>query len=143
VSCIFCQVIGGKSPSLAFYSDPHTLAIMDLRHPGWPLVTHVLVLPREHVETLDRLSSEAAAALMEATVKVAGALEQVIRPDGYNMWQSNGEVAGQEVPHVHVHLLTRTSGDGLLRIYATPPDEPGLEAMTPIANRLRYQLETA
>lgn len=139
--CVFCQIIAGEQPSLTFYEDEHTVAIMDLRQPRWPHVAHVLVLPREHVETLDRLSSRTATALMDTTVKVARAVRQVIQPDGYSVWQSNGEVAGQEVPHVHVHLLTRTEGDGLLKIYEIPPDEPSLAAMAPVADRLRQQWE--
>ena len=142
VPCIFCRIIAGEQPSLTLYGDEHTVTIMDLRQPGWPQVAHVLVLPREHVETLDRLNPETATALMETTVKVSRAVQQVIRPEGYSVWQSNGEVAGQEVPHVHVHLLTRTEGDGLLRIYEIPPDEPSLDAMASVAHRLRQQLET-
>jgi histidine triad (HIT) family protein len=53
VPCVFCQIIAGELPSLTFYEDDQTVAIMDLRQPGWPHLAHVLVLPREHVETLD------------------------------------------------------------------------------------------
>jgi histidine triad (HIT) family protein len=141
VSCVFCQIIAGELPGLTFYRDEQTVAIMDLRQPGWPRVAHVLVLPREHVETLDELSSRAASALMDTTVEVSRALRQVVQPDGYSLWQSNGEVAGQEVPHVHVHLLTRTAGDGLLQIYRTPPEQPPLETMAPLADRLGRQME--
>jgi len=119
VPCVFCQIIAGELPSLIFYGDEQTVAIMDLRQPGWPHVAHVLVLPREHVETLDGLSSRTAVALMDTTVKESRAVRKVGQPDGYSMWESNGEVAGQEVPHVHVHLLTRVGGDGLLQIYPT------------------------
>ncbi len=134
--CVFCQIIAGQLTSLAFYEDVHTIAIMDLRQPGWPRVVHVLVLPREHVETLDRLTPQTSAALMDTAVKVAGALRQAVQPEGYNMWQSNGEAAGQEVPHVHFHLLTRSRRDGLLRLYPEAPANPPLEAMTPMAERL-------
>jgi histidine triad (HIT) family protein len=101
----------------------------------------VLVLPREHVETLDALSNSLGAALMDTTLKIAKAIRQVVQPDGYNLWQSNGEVAGQEVPHVHLHLLTRTMDDGLLQIYETAPEAPSIEAMTPLADRLKHALE--
>jgi histidine triad (HIT) family protein len=141
VPCVFCRIIAGEQPCLTLYRDEYTLAIMDLRQPGWPHVTHVLVLPREHVETLDRLSSRTATALMDNTVRVSKAVRQVAHPDGYNLWQSNGEVAGQEVPHVHLHLLTRTEGDGLFRLYENPPDTPSLEAMSPVADRLRRRLD--
>lgn len=140
MSCLFCQIIAGEQPSLPFYSDEHTVAIMDLRQPGWPRAAHVLVLPRQHVETLDRLSHSTAAALMGTTVKVSMVLQEVMQPDGYSMWQSNGEAAGQEVPHVHFHLISRTTGDGLLRVYDSAPDEPSLKSMAPFADRLRRPL---
>jgi histidine triad (HIT) family protein len=114
---------------------------MDLRQPWWPHVAHVLVLPREHVEVLDELSTRTATALMDTTVKVSRAVRQVLQPNGYSLWQSNGEVAGQEVPHVHVHLVTRTAGDGLLQIYQTPPEKPPLETMAPVADRLRHHVD--
>ena len=141
VPCVFCQIIAEELPSLTLYGDQHTLAIMDLRQPGWPDVAHVLILPREHVETLDRLSDRTSAALMDTTVKVSKALRQILQPEGYNLWQSNGEVAGQEVPHVHFHLLTRTGGDGLLQIYKVAPERPPLEDMAAVAGRLRSQLD--
>src|SRR3954454_24981969 len=136
MSCVFCQIIAEELQSLTIYADLHTVAIMDLRQPGWPDVAHVLILPRQHVETLDRLSGRTSAALMDTTVKVSQALRQIVQPEGYNLWQSNGEVAGQEVPHVHFHLLTRTRGDGLLQLYPEAPANPPLEAMTPMAERL-------
>jgi histidine triad (HIT) family protein len=139
--CVFCQIIAEELPSLPIYGDQHTLAIMDQRQPGWPDVAHVLVLPREHVETLDRLSDRTSAALIGTTVKVSQALRQILQPEGYNLWQSNGEVAGQEVPHVHFHLLTRSRGDGLFQIYEVAPDMPLLEDMAGLADRLRSQLD--
>ena len=139
--CVFCQIIAEELPSVQLYGDQHTLVIMDLRQPGWPDVAHILILPREHVETLDGLSDRTSAALMHTTVRVSKAMRQILQPTGYNLWQSNGEVAGQEVPHVHFHLLTRAAGDGLLQIYKVAPESPPLEDMAGLATRLRSQLD--
>jgi len=60
------------------------------------------------------------------------AVTHAIRPDGVNVWQSNGEAAGQEVPHVHMHVFLRWSGDGHFRIYPDrAPNMPraGLDAL--------------
>ena len=54
---------------------------------------------------------------MRTTVAIACAVREVFAPDGLNLWQSNGAAGGQEVPHVHVHVMPRWAGDGLLRIY--------------------------
>ena len=107
-SCLFCQIITGEATSVGFYEDSHTLGIFDLRQPGWPHVAHLLILPRQHVEVIDELSDRSTTTLMASVVKAAKALRSVCDPPGISVWQSNGEAAGQEVPHVHVHLLTRT-----------------------------------
>lgn len=92
---------------------------MDLRQavPG-----HVLVLPRVHAETFDRLDEATAAHLMRLAHRIVVAMQHAWAPAGFNLWQSNGIAGGQEVPHVHLHVHPRTSGDGLLRIY--PQDVP-------------------
>jgi histidine triad (HIT) family protein len=87
---------------------------MDLRQTN---KGHVLVVPRTHVETIDLLPSAVAAALMTTVVMMTRAVTEAIRPDGVNVWQSNGEAAGQEVPHVHMHVFPRWTGDGHFRIY--------------------------
>ncbi len=138
--CVFCRTVAGDVPSERVYEDDHTLAIMDLRQPGWPQGAHVLVLTREHVGALDELAPDQATRLMGSVVTVARALRHVCRPEGLSVWQSNGEAAGQEVPHVHIHLLTRRSGDGLLRIYPSTPDTPSLQDLAPLANSLRSEL---
>ena len=140
VSCLFCQIITGEATSVGFYEDAHTVGIIDLRQPGWPNVAHLLILPRQHVEVIDELSDRSATTLMASVVKAAKALRSVCDPPGISIWQSNGEAAGQEVPHVHVHLLTRTQGDGLLRIYPTKPDHPSPADVEPLAQSLRVIL---
>lgn len=137
VSCLFCQIITGELTSVGFYEDSHTVGIIDLRQPGWPDVAHLLILPRQHVEVIDELSYRSATRLMASVVKAAKALRSICDPPGISVWQSNGEAAGQEVPHVHFHLLTRTTGDGLLRIYPTTPEYPSPTDVEPLAQNLR------
>jgi histidine triad (HIT) family protein len=55
---------------------------------------------------------------------VARAVRDAVQPQGMNIWQSNGEAAGQEVFHLHVHVLPRAAGDGMLRVYPRRPDYP-------------------
>ncbi len=138
--CLFCRVVTGNVRCEQVYADGHTVAIMDLRQPGWPSVAHVLVLPREHVAVIDGLTPDQATRLMSSVVTVSRVLRRVLRPEGLSVWQSNGEAAGQEVPHVHIHVLTRRAGDDLLRTYPSTPDTPSLEALAPLANRLRLGL---
>lgn len=118
-TCVFCEIVEGKALASKVYEDRMTLAFMNIRqaNPG-----HVLVIPKDHVETLDRLSPIQTAGLFQTVVRVMRAVRRSLDPEGVNIWQSNGAAAMQEVPHVHVHIFPRRSGDGYLQFYrSTPP----------------------
>lgn len=135
--CIFCRIIAGELEASRVLEDEMTLAVMDLRqtNPG-----HVIVLPKRHVEFIDELRPELSGRLMAATVAVAGAVRRALQPHGINIWQSNGEAAGQEVPHVHIHVFPRHSGDGHFQIYpGRVPDAPRSQ-LDDLAARIRRTL---
>ena len=98
------------------YEDPWTLAFMNRRqaNPG-----HVLVIPRRHIPTVFELDAETAAALGRATPHVAQAVRRALGAADLNVWQSKGEAAGQEIGHLHLHVLPRQTGDGWFQVY--PP----------------------
>lgn len=125
-ACAFCAILAGTLPASFVHEDDQVVAFMDLRQavPG-----HVLVVPRRHVETVFDLDEDTAAQLMRVAVRIARAAEAAFAPDGLNLWQSNREAGGQEVPHVHLHVEPRMAGDGLLRIYpdALPAPAPRSE----------------
>lgn len=135
--CLFCRIIDGEIASSPVFEDAATLAIMDLRQTN---EGHVLVLPKLHVETLDETPPEVAAALMQTVVRMTGAVRRTFRPDGVNVWQSNGVAAGQEVFHVHVHLFPRWTGDGHFRIYPGRAPNAPRETLDHLAHRLRQNL---
>lgn len=139
MDCLFCAIVAGRQPASIVCADDRALAIMDLRQavPG-----HVLVLPRTHAVTLEALDEDSAAHLMRMAHRIARAMQAAWAPAGFNLWQSNGEAGGQEVPHVHLHVHPRRPGDGLLRIYpggAPPVSVPRCELDT-MAHRLRAAL---
>ena len=109
------------------------MAFMDLRQmsPG-----HVLVIPKTHVADIFDVDATTGAALMTTIARVARAVRDALRPDGMNIWQSNGKGAGQEVFHVHFHVLPRREGDGMLRIYPRHPDAPSRAELSAIAQNI-------
>lgn len=139
---MFCAILAGALPASVVHEDAQVVAFMDLRQavPG-----HVLVVPRRHVETVFGLEEDTAAQLMRVTVRIARAADAVFAPDGLNLWQSNREAGGQEVPHVHLHVQPRMAGDGLLRIYPgpQPPAPTGRDALDAWAGRLRDALQAS
>jgi len=111
--CIFCKIVRREIPSTVVYEDAHVLAFKDI-HPIAPV--HILVVPKHHVATLNDVDDdnlEHAAALLAAARPVAEAVG--VRDEGYRVFFNVGRGAGQEVFHVHMHLVARA---GLSKVVA-------------------------
>jgi histidine triad (HIT) family protein len=109
--CIFCKIVAGTAESQELYRDETTLAFMDI-HPANE--GHCLVIPQAHFATVFEMSPDVFAAVGATVVKVARAVNETLRPGGLSLVQANGKLAGQTVPHLHVHVLPRRAGDNLL-----------------------------
>ena len=121
MDCVFCAIASGGAEASIVWSDDRTLAFMDIA----PVAEgHVLVIPRTHVPQIFDLDERDGAAVMATTVRVARAVRALFQPDGLNLWQSNGEAAGQEVPHFHFHVVPRWRGDDLIRLQRRPTATP-------------------
>jgi histidine triad (HIT) family protein len=119
--CLFCSIAAGESQASIAYEDHVVVAFMDLAqfetNPG-----HTLVVPRRHIADVFDLDDGSGAALMSATKKVALGLRNAFGAEGVNVTIANGEAAGQEVFHLHIHVYPRRKGDGLwLRYYENQP----------------------
>ena len=107
--CVFCMIRDGKIPSAKVYVDERTLAFMDIN----PLTRgHCLVATKAHAATLYDVEPEDLRAAIATAKKVAGAIRKALNPDGLNLLQANGAAAFQSVPHFHLHLIPRWTGDG-------------------------------
>ena len=109
--CVFCRIVAGTSPCHEIFRDDATLAFMDI-HPAND--GHCLVIPKTHFCKVFEMPTEAFSAVAAAVVKVARAVNDELRPGGLSLLQANGALAGQTVPHVHVHVLPRRADDNLL-----------------------------
>lgn len=140
--CIFCRIVRRQAPASVVYEDADTMAFMDIR----PLTPgHALVIPKVHAAHLADLPPEAGMKAFETSRKVAEALRASgLRCEGVNLHLADGEVAGQEIFHVHIHVIPRFEGDGFgLRV---PPDYGGSasrEELDRAAERVRRGLGTA
>jgi histidine triad (HIT) family protein len=134
-SCIFCAIAAGRAPAEILAQDDAAVAFMDNRPAA---LGHTLVVPRQHFAAIWEMDEAAGLAVMRLTVRVARALRAALRPDGLSVMQNNGRAAGQEVSHIHWHLVPRWYGDGLrlVRGPAVPPAEP----LSAVARRVRAAL---
>ena len=110
--CLFCKIAAGEIPSNKVYEDEKVLAFRDIN----PLApTHILVIPKEHIPSIDALNGEnagAATACLLAIPKIAA--QEGLMPGGYRVVSNCGPDAGQTVPHLHFHILGgRKLGDGV------------------------------
>ena len=103
MSCIFCRIAAGEIPARVAYQDDLVVAFHDL-DPKAP--THVLVIPREHVASVDQMEARHGATLA-AMVAAAQAVAREVGAgrEGYRLVFNHGANAGQSVEHVHMHVL--------------------------------------
>ncbi len=108
MACLFCGIAAGEVAAELVLDQPGVLAFLDIR----PVFKgHTLVVPRRHHDTLAELDRDALVVLMTAAQRVAGAMEGALGAEG--SWVSINNRVSQSVPHVHVHVVPRTKGDGL------------------------------
>jgi len=108
--CIFCKIVDSKIPSSKVYEDKDFLAFLDIMPVN---KGHVLVIPKKHYVNLFDIPEEVLADLIKIVKKVAGAVKSGVNADGINLMQSNGVPAGQEVMHIHFHIMPRFKEDEL------------------------------
>ncbi len=106
--CIFCRIAAGEQPAHFVLEDADMVAFLDAR----PLFKgHVLVMPRRHYETLADLPGPEVGPLFQRVQWVSAAMPAALGAQGSFVAQNN--VVSQSVPHLHVHVVPRTRGDGL------------------------------
>ena len=106
--CLFCAIASGDHPAEIVLADDLVVAFLDSR----PVFKgHVLVIPRDHYETLPDLPAELVGPLFTRVQRVSAALPAALGAQGTFVALNN--VVSQSVPHLHVHVVPRTRGDGL------------------------------
>jgi histidine triad (HIT) family protein len=109
-NCIFCRIVSRAAPASFVYEDDLVAAFIDTM----PLnAGHTLVVPKRHAAYLSELQPEESGPIFEAGRRVAASLrESGLRCDGVNFHLADGAAAGQEIFHLHLHVIPRWKGDG-------------------------------
>ncbi|MDY7107367.1 MAG: HIT domain-containing protein [Planctomycetota bacterium] len=108
--CLFCSIVAGREKASVVYQDNHVTAFMDIQ----PINRgHVLVVPNSHAAYLDGLDETDGARMFQTAQQITRALRRSSLPcEGVNLFLADGAAAGQEVFHVHLHVVPRIAGDG-------------------------------
>ena len=125
---LFTKIIAGEIPCCKVAEGVQWLAFLDInpRRAG-----HTLVVPKEEAIRIAELSSEARAALLDGVAEAQRRLTAVFNTSDFQVSIHDGPLAGQEVPHVHVHVIPRAEGDGGRSMLAMWPDAPPIGSVAP------------
>ena len=108
--CIFCKIVRGELPCYKIYEDNETLAFLD-RNPVNP--GHTLLIPKKHSETILDTNDETLKKLIIITRKISKAIFESMKLEGFNIGINQFKIAGQVVPHLHIHIMPRHKNDGI------------------------------
>jgi histidine triad (HIT) family protein len=121
--CIFCSIVAGDIPARTVCEDDGVLAFLDAN----PLAPgHTLVIPKAHHERLNDLDDDLGAAVLGTVHDLVPVVEAAVDAPATTVAFNNGEAAGQEVGHVHAHIVPRFEGDGGGPIHAVAGERPDL-----------------
>lgn len=130
--CVFCEIINRQSPAHIIYEDSQVISFLDIApiHEG-----HVLIVPKQHVDSIEQLSDDMLTDIMRVAKKIVPALKEIYGIEGYSMMQNGGKYC--DFGHAHFHIFPRYDNDGFGWTY--PEGES--EYSDKVAERIRKSLE--
>jgi len=133
MDCLFCKIVSGEIPSHKVYEDEFVYAFLDI----YPCSEgHTIVLPKKHIPRFTEMEKSDASSLFESVNRISKAVEKTLNAPGLNIGINNGEVAGQTVPHVHVHIIPRAEDDGGGSMHTIVETHPSTENIAKLADRI-------
>ncbi len=107
--CIFCNIIAGQIPCHKIHETQHTISFLDI----YPHVKgHTVIIPKQHIVLLEEATEPILTHIMQDIQKTMNIINNTLHPGGFNIGWNNGKLAGQVVPHLHIHIFPRYEGDG-------------------------------
>ena len=128
--CIFCSIVRGEAPASLTHEDDSVIAFMDIQ----PITHgHMLVVPREHAVLMHDVNETVAMRAFRVARRMASLARHTLGAQGVNLLVMDGEVAFQDIPHFHIHVIPRYAGDGFgltfPKTYEHPPSRAELETV--------------
>jgi histidine triad (HIT) family protein len=139
--CVFCKILSGELEVSMVHQDDRCSAFLDHQpiNPG-----HTLVVPNRHAPNLAGLGEEEGSHMFRVAQRIAAALRHSgVECEGVNISLADGEAAGQEVFHVHLHIFPRYVGDGfIVRFGPNYRNKPGRQELNEIAGKIKNSLQS-
>jgi histidine triad (HIT) family protein len=140
-ACVFCAIVSGSAPATFIHQDDLVVAFMDIRpvRPG-----HLLIVPRAHAQLIPELEDVILSRMWSVATDLNRALRASTLPvEAVSVYVADGEAAGQEVAHVHIHLIPRHADDGFG--FRFPPGygaQPARAVLEATAKQIRPSLSS-
>lgn len=134
-NCLFCKIIAGEIPAAKIYEDNDVLAFLDL----FPVTKgHALVIPKQHAQDIFAIDVDSLKKVIVAVKILSGKIKSTLGADGIRISQSNGKQAGQDIFHVHFHIIPRYENDGVAMSETTAahPQRADVGQLQQLAQRL-------
>ncbi|MFZ0515357.1 MAG: HIT family protein [Candidatus Nitrosopolaris sp.] len=139
-NCIFCKIVDGNISARIISQNDNAIAFLD----AYPLsVGHTLIIPKRHYSKIQDMSREYSSAIFDMLSVVTAPIEEASRVKASTIAIHNGLEAGQEILHVHIHIIPRISGDGAGPVHSMFKTRPKIssEKMDTMLDRIKKLLE--
>ena len=111
-NCIFCKIIDREISSKIIFENKLNLAFLDI----FPISRgHTIVIPKNHYTNLEDIPDDKLSELFKSVKQIATIIHNKLKIDGYNILQNNYKAAGQDITHIHVHIIPRNLDEKRLR----------------------------
>ena len=132
-NCLFCKIVCGEIPCHKIYEDEDVLAFLDITNDP---EGHTLVVPKTHAVNIFDVDAKVFEKVNVVVQKIAQHYKNIGYCDGINVYINNEKSAGQEVMHLHIHILPRRDGDG---VNFARPGVPSARDLSVVANELKLK----
>ena len=123
LTCIFCKIIKGQIPARILNQDDLAVAMLD----AFPLADgHTLVVPKIHYSKIQDMDRDTSASVFSLVRKISADPGEAVNVNSTTIAIHNGKEAGQEIPHLHVHIIPRTKDDGAGPVHSMFENRPSL-----------------
>lgn len=107
-NCIFCKIVNNDIPSKKVFENDKFLAFLDI----FPILEgHTIIIPKKHFRNIEDIDDSTLAELYLLVKKIATRIHKSLKLEGYNILQNNFKAAGQEINHIHIHIIPRKMND--------------------------------
>jgi histidine triad (HIT) family protein len=137
--CVFCKIALKKIPINIIIENDKAMAFLD----AYPLSKgHTLIIPKAHYSKIQELDENSSQSLFNIVWKITNPIEKAVGVNSSTIAIHNGKEAGQEVPHVHIHVIPRNRGDGAGPVHSMFTNKPNVSSfdMSSIVEEIKKYL---